>query len=68
MGSFYTDKYMIFSWGLVNAYKLEQTTGKPVVAIDKTVITRLNNNFIENSKNLFYDYTIIYSEIQVNYF
>jgi hypothetical protein len=62
IGSFYADKNMIFSGGLVSAYKLEQVTSHPVIAVDKTVIERLRLNYLENSKGLFYENMLIYSQ------
>lgn len=62
VGSFYSDKNMIFSGGLVSAYKLEQKTIYPVIAIEKTVIERLKRNFAENSKGLFYENILLYSD------
>lgn len=62
MGSFYSDKNMIFSGGLVNAYKLEQIAIYPIIIVDKKVLERLKNNFKENSKNLFYENTMLYKE------
>ncbi len=64
MGSFYADKNMIFSGGLVSAYKLEQTAVYPVIAIDKTVLERLKKNFAENAKGLFYENTMLFTEIE----
>jgi len=62
MGSFYADKNMIFSGGLVNAYKLEQSAIYPVIAIDQTVLERLKKNYLENTKDLFYENIILYSD------
>lgn len=62
VGSFYSDKHMIFSGGLVSAYKLEQTTVYPVIAIDKKVIERLKVNFTENTKGLFYENILLFSD------
>ena len=62
MGSFFADKHMIFSGGLVSAYKLEQTTVHPVIAIDKKLIERLKKNFLENSKDLFYENVLLFTE------
>lgn len=62
VGSFYSDKHMIFSGGLVSAYKLEQKTVYPVVAIEQKVIERLKKNFAENSKGLFYENILLYSD------
>jgi hypothetical protein len=66
IGSFYADKNMIFSGGLVKAYKLEQTIVYPVIAIDKSIMERLKINFIENSKGLFYENTMLYTENEAN--
>lgn len=62
IGSFFADKNMIFSGGLVSAYKLEQKIGHPIIAIDKKVLERLDKNFSENSKNLFLENTLIYPD------
>ena len=62
VGSFYSDKHMIFSGGLVSAYKLEQKTVYPVIAIEKKVIERLKVNFAENSKGLFYENILLHSD------
>jgi len=62
MGSFYSDKNMIFSGGLVSAYKLEQKAVYPVIAIEKKVIERLKLNYAENSKELFYEKILLYSD------
>lgn len=61
IGSFYADKNMIFSGGLVSAYKLEQITSHPVIAVDKAIIERLKLNYLENSKGLFYENMLVYS-------
>lgn len=53
IGSFYADRNMIFSGGLVKAYKLEQAAVFPIIAIDDNVIERLKHNFIENERGLF---------------
>jgi len=62
IGSFYSDKHMIFSGGLVSAYKLEQTIVYPVIGIHKKVIERLKINFIENSKGLFYENILLFTD------
>ena len=62
IGSFYSDKHMIFSGGLVSAYKLEQTTVYPVIGIHKKVIERLKINFVENSKGLFYENILLFTD------
>lgn len=62
VGSFYSDKHMIFSGGLVSAHNLEQETVYPVIAIEKKVIERLKLNFSENSKGLFYENILLYSD------
>ncbi|ADB42642.1 hypothetical protein [Spirosoma linguale] len=60
IGSFYADKNMIFSGGLVSAYKLEQSTGHPVIAVDKIILERLSINYKENTRGLFYDELLLY--------
>lgn len=59
IGSFYADNNMIFSGGLVKAYKLEQTAFYPIIAIDDNVIERLKHNFEENEKGLFIKETML---------
>lgn len=59
IGSFYADRNMIFSGGLVKAYKLEQAAVYPIIAIDENVIERLQYNFTENEKGLFIKDTIL---------
>lgn len=59
IGSFYADNNMIFSGGLVKAYKLEQTAFYPIIAIDNNVIERLKYNFEENEKGLFIKETML---------
>lgn len=59
IGSFYADRNMIFSGGLVKAYKLEQAAVYPIIAIDDNVIERLQHNFIENEKGLFIKDTML---------
>jgi hypothetical protein len=58
-GSFYADNNMIFSGGLVKAYKLELTAFYPIIAIDENVIERLKYNFKENEKGLFIKETML---------
>lgn len=64
MGSFYSDKNMIFSGALVKAYKLEQSASNPVIAIDDDIIERLKQNYAEHSKGLFYGNIILYADIK----
>lgn len=59
IGSFYADRNMIFSGGLVKAYKLEQAAVYPIIAIDDNVIERLQHNFTENEKGLFIKDTML---------
>lgn len=59
IGSFYADRNMIFSGGLVKAYKLEQAAVYPIIAIDDNVIERLHYNFTENEKGLFIKDTML---------
>lgn len=59
IGSFYADKNMIFSGGLVKAYKLEQKAFYPIIALDENVIERLKQNFEENEKGLFIEETML---------
>ncbi|MBK8585696.1 MAG: hypothetical protein IPN88_09800 [Bacteroidetes bacterium] len=61
VGSFYSDKHMIFSGGLVSAYQLEQKTVYPVIAVDRKVLDRLKVNYTENAKGLFYENALIFS-------
>ncbi|MFC5683398.1 hypothetical protein ACYE2N_05630 [Flavobacterium sp. MAHUQ-51] len=69
IGSFYADKNMIFSGGLVKAYKLEQAAIYPIIAIDDNVIERLQHNFKENEKGLFIkDTMLIYKNNQSKIF
>jgi len=63
IGSYFSDKNMIFSGGLVSAHDLDK--GTPVVAIHKSIIERLNRNYIENAKGLFIENTLIYSVNEV---
>lgn len=60
IGSFYADKNMIFSGGLVSAYKLEQITGYPIIAVDRIIIERLRKDFKDNTQELFYDEILLY--------
>lgn len=62
MGSFFADKNMIFSGGLVNAYKLEQSAIYPIIVIDNKILIRLKNNFKEFTKNLFFAETVLISK------
>lgn len=62
VGSFYSDKHMIFSGGLVSAYQIEQKAVYPIIAIDKKVIDRLKVNFAENAKGLFYENTLLFHD------
>jgi hypothetical protein len=64
VGSFFANEQMIFSGGLVSAYKLEQVAGYPVIAVDKPVLERLKRDFIKNSRNLFYDRMFVFSTFQ----
>lgn len=59
IGSFYADRNMIFSGGLIKAYKLEQAAVYPIIAIDDNVIERLQHNFTENEKGLFIKDTML---------
>lgn len=59
IGSFYADRNMIFSGGLVKAYKLEQAAVYPIIAVDDNVIERLQYNFAENEKGLFIKDTML---------
>ncbi len=59
IGSFYADRNMIFSGGLVKAYRLEQAAVYPIIAIDNNVIERLKHNFTENEKGLFIKDTML---------
>jgi len=61
IGSFYSDRNMIFSGGLVSAYRLEKATVYPVIGIDKKVLTRLSKNFKEYAKDLLFDKSLIFS-------
>ncbi|MBK7711397.1 MAG: hypothetical protein IPJ37_10930 [Bacteroidales bacterium] len=61
IGSFYSDKNMIFSGGLVSAYRLEKATVYPVIGIDRETLSRLSNNFKQYSVGLFFEKSIIYS-------
>lgn len=62
IGSFYADKHMIFSGGLVNAYQLEQKAIYPVIAVDEKVIERLKMNFSENTQGMFYENILLFSD------
>jgi hypothetical protein len=55
MGSYFADKNMIFSGGLVNAYKIETSVKNPIIAIDDKILNRLSKNYKENTKSLFFD-------------
>jgi hypothetical protein len=59
IGSYFSDKNMIFSGGLVSAYQLDK--GTPVVAIHKSIIERLKKNYQENSIGLFLENSLAYS-------
>jgi hypothetical protein len=59
IGSFYADRNMIFSGGLVKAYKLEQAAVYPIIVVDDNVIERLQHNFTENEKGLFIKDTML---------
>jgi hypothetical protein len=59
IGSYFSDKNMIFSGGLVSAYQLDK--GTPVVAIHKSVIERLKHNYQENSIGLFLENSLAYN-------
>jgi len=58
MGSYFADKNMIFSGGLVNAYKLDK--GTPTIEVDRTIIERLKRNYLENSGNQLFSTALIY--------
>lgn len=60
IGSYYSDKNMIFSGGLVSAYKLEQKAKYPIIIIDKTIIGKLINDYAENSVGVFFDKIFIF--------
>lgn len=60
IGSYYSDKNMIFSGGLVSAYKLEQNVSYPIIAISKTVVERLQHNFEQNTKGLVFENIILF--------
>lgn len=59
IGSYFSDKNMIFSGGLVSAHHLDK--GTPVIAIHKTVIEKLNKKCDEEFKSLFIDGNLIFS-------
>ncbi len=59
VGSYFSDKNMIFSGGLVSAYHLDK--GTPVVAVHKNVIERLRYNYKKNSKDLIFNGSLIYA-------
>jgi len=61
MGSFFSDKNMIFSGGLVKAYKLEQIAVYPIIVVDDAIIQRLSSDFQKNAKNLFLERILILS-------
>lgn len=63
IGSYFADKNMIFSGGLVNAYKIETSVKNPIIAIDQSILNRLFVGYKENTKDLFYDNLFVY---QVN--
>ncbi|MCA0233433.1 MAG: hypothetical protein LCH91_23415 [Bacteroidetes bacterium] len=62
MGNFYSDRNMIFSGGLVKAYKIETLANYPIVVIDNKVLERLKDNFIENTEDLFFDGMLVFSK------
>jgi hypothetical protein len=59
IGSYFSDKNMIFSGGLVSAHQLDK--GTPVVAVHKSIILRLKHNYQENSIGLFLEKSLIYN-------
>ena len=61
MGSYFADKNMIFSGGLVNAYKIETQVKNPIIAIDEKIKKRLEHNYEENVKGFLYDGLLIYN-------
>jgi hypothetical protein len=60
MGSYYSDRNMIFSGGLVNAYSLEQKAVNPIVVVDDKVLKRLERAYTENSGGLSMDNSLMY--------
>ncbi len=62
IGSYFSDKNMIFSEGLVKAHKIEQEIVNPIIGIDKLTLERLGKNYKENSKGLFYEEMFLYNE------
>ncbi|MFC4686569.1 hypothetical protein ACFO4P_06435 [Epilithonimonas pallida] len=61
IGSYFSDKNMIFSGGLVKAYKLETKVVNPIIAVDKSIIERLSLNYLQNVEGLFYENLFIFS-------
>jgi hypothetical protein len=62
IGSYFADKNMIFSGGLVKAVKIEEDVFYPVIGIDDIIIKKLEINFIKHSQGLFYDNLLISSD------
>ena len=63
IGSFYSDRNMIFSGALVSAYKLETLAVNPIIEIDPKVIARLNKNFTANATGLFFEGSLIQATV-----
>ncbi|HSH64348.1 MAG TPA: hypothetical protein VLB84_00790 [Bacteroidia bacterium] len=61
IGSFFANKNMIFSGGLVNAYKLEQKACYPILVVDEKILNRLKIGFSKNTKGLFYEKRLLYA-------
>lgn len=53
IGSYYSDSKMIFSGGLVKAYKIESSINYPVIAVDKMLVERFYKNYEEFKNNQF---------------
>lgn len=64
IGSYYSNKNMIFSGGLVKAYKIETKAKYPIVVVDEEIIGRIKKNNAEIipgiriEDSLLYDVTI----------
>lgn len=61
MGGYYSDSHMIFSGGLVSAYRMEQKSKYPVIGMDEQVLVRLNDKLRENTEGLAFDNIVLSS-------
>ena len=61
IGSFFSDRNMIFSGGLVKAHYIEGKAINPIVVVDNAIIDRLKIDYKQHSKGLRLDGSLIYS-------